>query len=185
MKEIMSVSLVLFSVIDILGSLPIIMDLKQKVGKIHPGRATIAAGVIMIAFLFLGESILKLLGLDISSFAIAGGIILFFLGLEMVLGIRIFRGEIDTKTSTIVPLAFPLIAGTGTMTTLLSIRAEFDQINVIIGIIVNLIFVFWVLYSADWLEKKIGNSGMEILRKVFGTILLAIAVKLVKTNLTL
>lgn len=184
-REIISVSLVLFSVIDIIGSVPVIIDLRKKAGKIESERATIVAGVIMLVFLFLGESILLLFGIDVASFAIAGAIIIFFLGVEMVLGIRLFRGDTSTQSSSIVPLAFPIIAGAGTMTTILSLRAEFSQINVLIGIVLNLIFVYIVLKTSSWIEQKLGKAGEDILRKVFGVILLAIAVKLFKTNLTL
>ncbi len=184
-KEILSVSLVLFSVIDILGSIPVIIDLRQKAGHIQSEKATIVAGLIMLAFLFLGESILKLFGLDVPSFAIAGALVIFFLGLEMVLGIHFFRDNsgLNPQSSSIVPLAFPLIAGAGTMTTILSLRAEYSQMNILVGIVVNLIFVYIVLKTSHWIEKRLGQAGADVLRKVFGVILLAIAVKLFKTNL--
>lgn len=182
-KEILSVSLVLFSVIDIVGSIPIILDLRKKAGKIQSEKATFVAGIIMIAFLYLGESILKLFGLDIPSFAIAGALVLFFIGLEMVLGIHLFKTEPQSTSSSIVPLAFPLIAGAGTMTTLISLRAEYALYNVLIGIILNLIFVYIVLKTSHWIEKRIGSGGTEVLRKIFGVILLAIAVKLFKNNI--
>jgi multiple antibiotic resistance protein len=183
-KEIISVSLILFSVIDILGSIPVIIDLRKKAGHIESEKATLAAGAIMIGFLFLGESILRLFGLDVASFAVAGAVIIFLIGMEMILEVRIFRGETDPGTSSIVPLAFPLIAGAGTMTTIISLRAEFDQWNILIGILLNLLFVYIVLKSSTWLEKKLGKAGTNIIRKVFGIILLAIAVKLIKTNLS-
>lgn len=180
-KEIISVSLILFSVIDILGSVPIVIDLRKKLGHVQSGKATIVAGVIMIGFLFLGESILKLFGIDVGSFAIAGAIVMFLIGLEMVLGITLFKHEETTASSvSIVPIAFPLIAGAGTMTTLISLRAEYSQINIIVGVALNLIFVFIVLKTCGWLERKIGQSGFSILRKVFGIILLAISIKLFK-----
>ncbi len=185
LKEILSVSLILFSVIDILGSLPIVISLRKKAGHIQSGKATLVAGLIMCAFLYLGEALLKLFGLDIASFAIAGSIVIFLLGLEMVLGIDLFKEEADAKATSIVPLAFPLIAGAGTLTTILSLRAEFQSTNILIGVLVNLLFVFIVLKSSNWLEKKLGAGGVSILRKVFGIILLAIAVKLFKTNLGL
>ncbi len=180
-KEIISVSLILFSVIDILGSVPIVIDLRKKLGHVQSGKATIVAGLIMIGFLFLGESILKLFGIDIGSFAVAGAIVMFLIGLEMVLGVTIFKHE-DTSASSasIVPIAFPLIAGAGTMTTLISLRAEFSQINIIVGVVLNLILVFIVLKTCGWLERKIGQAGFSILRKVFGIILLAISIKLFK-----
>jgi multiple antibiotic resistance protein len=183
-KEVVSVSLVLFSVIDIMGSIPVIIDLKKKTGHIESEKATLVSGFIMFAFLFLGESILHLFGLDVQSFAIAGALVLFLVGLEMVLGIHIFRGDAQSNTSSIVPLAFPMIAGAGTMTTIISLRAEFDQLTIFVGIALNLVFIYLVLRTSSWIERKLGVSGAEILRKVFGVILLAIAVKLFKTNLS-
>lgn len=185
-KEIFSVSLILFSVIDILGSIPIIIDLRKKTGEIHASKATLVAGGLMFAFLFLGQEILQLLGLDIASFSIAGGIVMLLIGLEMVLGIDIFKPDNEEggggSASSIVPIAFPLIAGAGTMTTLISLRAEYAQVNILIGILINLIFVFVVLKSSRFLERKIGVAGTNVLRKVFGIILLAIAIKLLKSN---
>jgi len=183
-KEIFSVSLILFAVIDILGSIPIIIDLRKKNGKIQSGKATLVAGSIMIIFLFLGESILGLFGLDIPSFAIAGAIVMFLLGMEMVLGLTIFKSDDeDSGSASIMPLAFPVIAGAGTMTTLISLKSEYSNVSIISGIIVNVIFVYIVLKSSTWIEKKIGNSGANILRKVFGIILLAISIKMFKTNI--
>lgn len=185
LREIVSVSLILFSVIDILGSIPIIVDLRKKAGEIKSGTATLVAGTIMILFLFLGESFLRLFGIDVASFAVAGAIILFFIGMEMVLGIVFFRGEIESRSSAIVPLAFPLLAGAGTMTTIISLRAEYDELNILIGIFLNLIFVYIVLKSVGWIERILGQTGTTVLRKVFGVILIAIAVKLFKTNFPL
>lgn len=183
-KEIISVTLILFSVIDILGSIPIILDLRKKAGHVQSEKATVASGVIMIAFLFLGESILKLFGIDIGSFAIAGALIMFFIGLEMVLGIHFFRIDAeDISSSSIVPLAFPLIAGAGTMTTLISLKSLYETSNILVGVLLNLIFVYLVLKTCNWLERKIGNAGFNILRKVFGIILLSIAIKIFKTYL--
>ena len=182
-KEILSVSLILFSVIDILGSIPIIIDLRKKAGHIQSEKATLVAGIIMVVFLFLGESILGLLGLDVASFAVAGSIILFILGMEMILGRDFFRShESEASSSSIVPLAFPLIAGAGTMTTILSLRAEYSVNNILVGIFLNLVFVYLVLKSSNWIERKIGKGGYNVLRKVFGVILIAIAVKLFKNN---
>ena len=182
-KEIITVSLILFSVIDILGSVPIIIDLRKKVGHIQSEKATIVSAIIMVAFLFLGESILKLLGIDISSFAIAGAIVMFIIGLEMVLGRQFFKTDPNAGASaSVVPIAFPLIAGAGTMTSLLSLRAEFSEANILVGILVNLIFVYLVLKSSVWLERKIGQAGFNVLRKVFGVILLSIAIKLFKNH---
>ncbi|MFC2186122.1 MarC family protein [Peijinzhouia sedimentorum] len=183
-KEIISVTLILFSVIDILGSIPIVIDLRKQAGHIQSEKATLVAGVIMIAFLFIGESLLKLLGLDVGSFAIAGAIIIFIIGMEMILGRSFFKQDQETlKTASIVPLAFPLIAGAGTMTTILALRAEYETINILVGIVLNLIVVYVVLKTSGWLEKKLGVNGFNIIRKVFGIILLAIAIKLIKTNL--
>lgn len=182
-KEIVSVSIVLFSVIDILGSIPIIINLRKKYGHIQSEKITIVASLIMVAFLFLGESILMLFGIDVYSFAITGAIIMFLLGMEMVLGIEIFKSTPGEEASTsIVPIAFPIIAGAGTMTTIISLRAEFAQMNVLAGIFVNMLLVYIVLKSSNWLERKIGKAGFNILRKVFGIILLAIAIKLFKQN---
>ena len=183
-KEIFSVTLVLFAIIDILGSVPIIIDLKIKAGgNVQSGKATIVAGIIMILFLFLGESILSLFGVDIESFAVAGAIVIFFVALEMVLGVKIFKQKPGDSSSSIIPIAFPLIAGAGTLTTILSIRAEYQLVNVLVGIVVNLVFVYWVLKSTGWIQKKIGPGGVNVLRKIFGVILLAIAVKLFRTSL--
>jgi multiple antibiotic resistance protein len=182
-KEIITVSLILFSVIDILGSIPIIIDLRKKVGHVQSEKATLVAAVIMIVFLFLGESILHLLGIDIGSFAIAGAIVIFLIGLEMILGTQIFKQDPQASASaSIVPIAFPLIAGAGTMTTLLALRAEFAEANILIGIVVNLLFVYIVLKASGWLERKIGQGGFNILRKVFGIILLSLAIKLFKNH---
>jgi len=182
-KEILSVSLILFSVIDILGSIPIIIDMRKKSGKIESEKATIAAGVIMVAFLYYGESILRLFGLDVESFAVAGAIIIFLIGMEMILGIHLFKSDPETKTTSIVPLAFPIIAGAGTMTTIITLRAEFRQANILVGIFLNLLLIYIVLKTSAWIERKLGKSGADILRKAFGIILLAIAVKIIKTNL--
>lgn len=185
-KETASVTIILFSIIDIVGSIPVIIDLKQKTGTIQSGKATIVAGIIMIAFLFLGESILRLFGIDVQSFAIAGAIIILLIGFEMILGITLFKHEhADPGTTTIVPIAFPLIAGAGTMTTIVSLRAEFQVVNILLGIAINLALVYLVLKSCVWLENKIGRGGFIIIRKVMGIILIAIAIKLIKTNLVL
>ncbi|MDH3710778.1 MAG: MarC family protein [Cyclobacteriaceae bacterium] len=183
-KDILSVTLILFSVIDILGSIPVVIDLKKRAGHIQSEKATLVSGIIMIIFLFLGQSILSLFGLDIESFAVAGGLVMFILGMEMILGVRIFKVAPDESDSaSVVPLAFPIIAGAGTMTTILALRAEFSVYNILVGIAFNLLFVYLVLKSSGWLEKKLGTGGFNILRKVFGIILLAIAIKLIKNNL--
>lgn len=181
-NEIISVTLILFSIIDILGSLPIVLSMKQEGRKVEPGKATITAGILMIVFLFAGESILNLFGVDVESFAIAGAIVIFIMGLEMILNITIMKEGEQSGSSSIVPIAFPLVAGAGTLTTILSLKAAYDTINIGIGIAVNLLIVFVVLKSSDFIQKKIGKAGIDVLRKVFGIILLAIAIKLIKTN---
>lgn len=180
-KQILTVTMILFAVIDVIGSLPVVLDLQTRVGEIESKKATVVSGVIMIAFLFLGQSILELIGIDVSSFAIAGSFIIFFLALEMILGVKFYK-EDTAATASVVPIAFPLIAGTGTLTTLLSLRAEYYSENIIIAILINLIFVYIVLKNTYRLEKLLGPGGINILRKVFGVILLAIAVKLFRTH---
>lgn len=184
-KEIFSVTLVLFAVIDILGSIPIIIDLEDKIGKrVKAGTATFASGVLMVVFLFVGESILGLFGIDLRSFALAGAIIIFLLAFEMILGRDIFKqGSNDANASTIVPVAFPLIAGAGTLTTILSVRSQYTLENVIVGILLNLVFVYIVLRATPWIQKVLGKGGTSILRRIFGIVLLAIAVKLVQTSI--
>lgn len=181
-NDALSAFLILFAVIDIFGSIPIIVSLRRKVGHVQSEKATIVAGIIMIVFLFIGEQILQLLGVDIESFAIAGSLVIFFLALEMILGITLYKEE-TPNTASIVPIAFPLIAGAGTMTSLVSIRAEFEMINILIAIVANMIVVYVVLKNTERLERILGTGGLSILRKVFGIILLAIAVKLFFTNL--
>ena len=184
-KEFFSVSLILFSVIDILGSLPFIIDMKKKFRNIDSLKITLISGALLFSFLFIGESILQLFGVDVQSFAVAGGIIMFFLGLEMVLNIEIFKHDPNhlDHSSPIVPLAFPLIAGAGSMTTLISLNAEYHRINIILGILFNLIFVYFVLKASGYIDRKIGVTGSIILRKFFGTILLAMAIRLIKKNI--
>ena len=182
-KEILSVTLILFSVIDILGNIPVVVDMRRRWGTIESGKATLVAGVLMVSFLFLGEQILNLFGLDIGSFAISGALIMFIIGMEMVLGLQIFKPSPDGETaSSIVPLAFPILAGAGTMTTLISLRAEYHEINILVGVVINLMLVYVMLRSSEWLEKRIGPAGFNVLRKVFGIILLSIAIKLFKAN---
>jgi multiple antibiotic resistance protein len=181
LREIFTATMVLFAVIDIVGSIPIIIDLRSKVGHIHSEKASIVAGVLMIAFLFVGETILSLIGIDINSFAVAGAFVLFFLALEMILGVKLYRDE-NLESSSIVPIAFPLIAGAGTMTTILSIRAEFQTINIIVAIVLNIILVYGVLKSSGSIERFLTKNGLSVIRKVFGVVLLAIAVKLFAAN---
>ena len=183
LKEIFSITLVLFSVIDIIGSIPIVIELRKREGDIHSLKATLISGGLMLTFLFLGNSILQLFGLDVSSFALAGAVIMFLLAFEMILGITLFKDDTDSSGSgSVVPLAFPLISGAGTLTTILSLRAVYSVPNIMIGIVVNLVFIYIVLKSTTWLERKIGKSGFSILRRVFGIILLAIAIKIFKEN---
>jgi len=180
-KDIFTISMILFAVIDIVGSIPIIVDLRSKMGHIQSEKASIVASVIMIAFLFVGEEILKLIGIDANSFAVAGSFVLFFLALEMILGIRLYK-EDNPSTASIVPIAFPLIAGAGTMTTILSLRAVYDKINIIIAIVINVVVVYGVLKSSGKIERLLGVNGLSVIRKIFGVILLAIAVKLFASN---
>lgn len=182
-QELFKASMVLFAVIDILGSIPIILKLKQSSGDIHEMRASLVSLGIMIGFLILGENILALFGVDIGSFAVAGSIILFAMALEMILGVQLFRDSPTGKVASIVPLAFPIIAGAGTMTSIISLRAEFDTINIIIAILINVVIVFLVLKSTKRIERLLGEGGIAILKKVFGIILLAIAVKLFTSNI--
>jgi len=183
-KEIISVTIILFSIIDILGSIPVIIDLRKKAGDIHAEQATLVAGILMITYLYLGISILNLFGVDVKSFAVAGALILALIGFEMILGRNIFKHETSTsKATSIVPLAFPIIAGAGTMTTIISLKSTFQEENIIVGILLNLLFVYIVLRTSQQLEKILGPTGADILRKVFGMILIAISIKLIKTNL--
>jgi len=181
-KEIFSVTLILFSVIDILGSIPIVINLRKKVGHIQSGKATIAAGVLMILFLIIGKSILGLFGIGVEDFAIAGALIIFALGAEMILGIELFKPdpEASTTSASIVPIAFPLIAGAGTLTTILTLKSEYTQANIAVGIVINLAIVYAVLKSTNWLERKLGKTGLDVLRRIFGIILLSIAIKIFK-----
>jgi multiple antibiotic resistance protein len=182
--EFLKTSTVLFAVVDIVGSVPMIIKIKEQAGDIHPMRTSIVSLGIMIGFLILGESILKLFGVDVRSFAVAGSLILFAMSLEMILGVRLFRDSVSGKTASIVPLAFPIIAGAGTMTTLVSLRAEFENINIVLAILVNILIVYIVLRLTKKIEQLLGPGGIAILKKVFGIILLAIAVKLFTTNIS-
>ena len=181
-KEIITATMILFAVIDIIGSIPIIIDLRRKVGHIQSEKASIVVAIIMIAFLFVGEEILKLIGIDVNSFAVAGAFVLLFLALEMILGIQLYKDEAP-ETASVVPLAFPLIAGAGSMTTILSLRAEYETINIIIAIVINSIFVYIVLKSSKKIERLLGKGGINVVRKIFGIILMAIAVKLFAANI--
>ena len=181
-REIVTASMVLFAVIDIIGSVPIIISLRNKVGHIQSGKASAVSAVIMVAFLFVGEEILNLIGIDVNSFAVAGSFVIFFLAIEMILGITLYRDD-QPESASIVPIAFPLIAGAGTVTTLLSLRAEYYVENIIVAIIINVIFVYIVLKSSRRIEHILGKNGLNVIRKIFGVILLAIAVKLFTSNI--
>ena len=184
-KQIFTAFMVLFAVIDIIGNIPIIIDLRKKVGHIQSEKASIIAGGIMILFLFLGKSLLSLIGIDVNSFAIAGAFIIFFIALEMILGITLYKddGDPGPLTATVFPLAFPLIAGPGSLTTLLSLRAEFDIQNIIIAVFLNVLCIYAVLKTSARIENIIGPNGIKIIRKIFGVILLAIAIKLFTANI--
>ncbi|MBE7629336.1 MarC family protein [Tenacibaculum piscium] len=183
-KEIFTAFMVLFAVIDIIGNIPIIIDLRKKVGHIQSEKASIIAGAIMILFLFVGKQLLSVIGVDVHSFAVAGAFILFFIALEMILGITLYKEDEDeTLTATVFPLAFPLIAGPGSLTTLLSLRAEFNIENIIVAVLLNVILIYIVLKTSVKIEKLIGNNGIKIIRKIFGVILLAIAVRLFAENI--
>ena len=181
-SAILTISFTLFAVIDILGSIPLLISLKQKMGGINELKATLISGGLMVMFLFTGEAFLNLLGLDVGSFAVGGSIVIFILGLEMVLGIEFFKGDGDAKTGTVVPIAFPLIAGSGTLTTIISLRANYDEIPVLMAIVLNLVVVYIVLRSLDIIAKLLGPAGMIAVRKFFGVVLLAIAVKIFASN---
>lgn len=184
-NEIITITMTLFAVIDIFGSIPIVLDLREKVGKIESLKATLISFFIMVLFLFTGERALSFLGIDVASFSIAGGLILFFMGLELVLGLTFFKSEPDTEGSSIVPLAFPLIAGPGSLTTIISFNSLYPFWTILIGIVLNLIVVYITLKFSGKLSKVLGKNGMMVLRKVFGIICLAIAIKMIKFNLFL
>ena len=183
-SEIVTVSFTLFAVIDVLGSLPVIISIKKKMGDINALQATLVSGGLMLLFFFIGEQMLEFMGLDIKSFAIAGSIVIFILGLEMVLGLEFFKQDQDAKSSTLVPVAFPLIAGSGTLTTVMSLKAgNFEYYNILIAIFINLIIIYVTLRSVNFLERILGPSGISVVRKFFGVILLAIAVKIFRNNI--
>jgi len=181
LKQILPAAMILFAVVDIIGSIPLIIDLRQKVGHIQSEKASIVSAIIMIAFVFVGESILSVIGIDVYSFAVAGAFVLLALALEMVLGIEIFKDDLP-ESAAVFPLAFPLIAGAGSLTTILSLKSEFATVNIIVAILLNILVVYVVLKFSSKIEKVIGANGIKIIRKIFGVILLAIAVKLFATN---
>lgn len=181
-KELITVAFTLFAIIDIIGAIPVLISLKGKIGGIREVRATLVSGALMILFLFIGEPFLNLLGLDVGSFAVAGSIVIFILGLEMVLGLEFFKSEKDIRAATVVPIAFPLIAGSGTLTTIISLKANYNQSTVLVAILINLVIIFIVLKSLTFLERLLGPAGLIAVRKFFGVVLLAIAVKIFATN---
>jgi multiple antibiotic resistance protein len=182
LKDLFTVTFTLFAIIDIIGSIPVLIGLKSRLGGIREGRATLVAGGLMILFLFTGEPFLNLLGLDVKSFAVGGSIVIFILGLEMVLGLEFFKSEKDIRAATVVPIAFPLIAGSGTLTTIISLKANYTQTTVLVAILLNLVIVYLVLKSLTLLERLLGPAGLIAVRKFFGVVLLAIAVKIFATN---
>ena len=185
LKDILTIFMVLFAVIDIIGNIPIIIDLRKKAGHIQSEKASLIAGFILVLFLFIGEQLLSIIGIDVHSFAVAGSLIIFFIALEMILGIKIYKDEKNPINATVFPLAFPLIAGPGSLTTLLSLKAEFSNTNIIVAIIINMFFIYVVLKGSNRIEKMIGENGIGIIRKIFGVILLAISIKLFTTNIKL
>jgi multiple antibiotic resistance protein len=182
-NELITVSFTLFAVIDIVGSVPLLISLKEKMGGIRSIQATLISGALMILFLYAGEPFLRILGLDIYSFAVGGSVVIFLLGLEMVLGHEIFKGDQDIKSGSLVPIAFPIIAGSGTLTTIMSLKANFNEVYILSGILINLVVVYIVLTSLKFIERVLGKAGLMAVRKFFGVILLAIAVKLFSSNI--
>ena len=180
--QLLTVIFTLFAVIDIVGSIPLLISMKEKVGKIKSMQVTLISGGLMIAFMFLGKPFLKILGLDVKSFAVGGSIVIFLLGLEMVLGHEIFKGDKNGHTGSVVPIAFPIIAGSGTLTTIMSLKANFEEIYILAGILVNLMIIYIVLKSLNFIERLLGPGGLLAVRKFFGVILLAIAVKIFSSN---
>ena len=182
-KEIITISFTLFAVIDMVGNIPVLASLRAKMGgEIRSVQATVASGGLMILFLFIGQQFLNILGLDVQSFAVAGSIVIFIIGLEMVLGIEFFKSDGNPKTGSVVPIAFPLIAGSGTLTTIMSLKANYFDVNIFIGILINCVVIYLVLKSLKWIEGVLGSNGMTVIRKFFGVILLAIAVKIFGSN---
>lgn len=181
--KFITVTFTLFAVIDIIGSIPILIGLREKMGSIRAAQATLVSGVFMIVFLFAGKQFLSILSLDVHSFAVGGSIVIFLIGLEMVLGKEIFHSDANAKSGTVVPIAFPIIAGSGTLTTIMSLKANYDQWYILVGIVINLIVVYIVLKSLTWIERVLGEAGLTAIRKFFGVILLAIAVKIFSTNI--
>lgn len=184
-EDVLTVTITLFAIIDIVGATPLLISMKIRLGEIESGKATLASGLLMILFLVFGNKFLGLLGVDVHSFAVAGSIVIFIMALEMVLGVELFRQDPDVKSGSIIPIAFPIIAGSGTLTTVMSLRANYSIYSILIGILINLIAIYLVLKSLSFLERKLGKSGLFVIRKFFGVILLAIAVKIFKANIVM
>lgn len=184
LDQLLTVTFTLFAVIDVVGSIPLLISLKEKMGGIRSTQATLVSGGLMILFLFAGKPFLSILGLDVRSFAVGGSVVIFLLGLEMVLGHEIFKGDANAKSGTVVPIAFPIIAGSGTLTTIMSLKANFDEWYILAGIIINLVIVYIALKSLTFIKRVLGDSGLLAVRKFFGVILLAIAVKIFSTNIS-
>lgn len=189
LQEFLTLTFTLFAVIDVVGSVPMLISIKQKIGHINAAKVTLISGALMVLFFFIGKPFLKMLGVDIRSFAVAGSIVIFILGLEMILGIEFFKSDKDTPSGTVVPIAFPLIAGSGTLTTIMSLKATFERQDkneymILLAILANLIVIFTVIRSLNWIERALGKAGLMAVRKFFGVILLAIAVKVFATNAT-
>jgi multiple antibiotic resistance protein len=185
LRELLSVTLTLFAIIDVIGGIPVFIVIRQQFGEIKALTASVVAGAIMIAFLFMGEQFLALMGIDLPSFIVAGSILIFCLALEMILGIRLFQIEHTGSSASIVPIAFPLIAGAGTMTTLLSLKSQFSDLVIVTGVVINMVIAYLVLRNSSWIEKVLGSSGVMVLRETFGVALLAIAIKLFRSNMNI
>ncbi|HET8963456.1 MAG TPA: MarC family protein [Chitinophagales bacterium] len=183
-NDIVTITFTLFAIIDVIGSLPAIINVKSKISDFKPLSTTLFTGFLMIAFLLAGNTFLNLIGIDVSSFAVAGSIVIFIIGIEMILGINLFKTSPEAqKAGSLVPIGFPLLAGSGTLTSLISLRAIYSIYNILIGVAINLILIYIVLRSTGWIERKIGPAGLEVIKKFFGVILIAIAVKIFRTNL--
>ena len=182
LDDLLTVTFTLFAIIDIVGSIPLLISIKEKQGGINELKATLLSGLLMLLFVFLGEELLKIFGLDVGSFAVGGSIVIFILGLEMVLGVEFFKPDTDPRSGTLVPIAFPLIAGSGTLTTIISLRANYDKMPLLLGILINLVVVYVVLRSLKYIARLLGPAGWTAVRKFFGVVLLAIAVKIFTSN---
>lgn len=184
LDQIVTITFTLFAVIDVIGSIPVIISVKNKIGKLESGKTTLVSGGLMVLFFFFGNRILKVLGLDVHSFAVAGSIVIFLIAMEMILGLEFFKSDPDVKSGSVFPIAFPVISGSGTLTTIMSLKADFDAYNILVGILINIGFIYLVLLSTDRIERFLGKAGLVVIRKFFGLILLAIAVKIFKSNIS-